>query len=319
VPIHAGGKSEKAWLEAFLEELRSRHYSRSYASHARTCVPRFFEHAYKAGLRDLRAVGEAHVVSYLAELRKRRTRQGGLFAASTAAVYLRTLKAFFAFLERHGAILRNPALEVRAPTSAPLPRQAPSVAVVRRLVESPSPWTEQGRRDRAILETLYGTGIRASECVRLNISDVDLAAGTLQVRNGKGRKDRVVPLCGRAKAALQGYLLEARSAFLHDPKEEALFLARSGRRMAQVSLHHLLRGYGEGVGIKAYPHLLRHACATHLLKGDADIRHVQQLLGHALLQTTALYAGVSIEDLRRVIARSHPREVRSSRGKIPRP
>jgi integrase/recombinase XerD len=310
VLIRAGGRSGEAWLLAFLQELRSRHYSRSFASHARTCVPRFFEHAHKAGLRDLRAVEEAHVVSYLAELRKRRTRQGGFFAASTAAVYLRTLKAFFAFLERHGAILRNPALEVRAPRTVPLPRQAPSPRAVRRLVESPSPLTDLGKRDRAILETLYGTAIRAGECVRLNVSDVDLSAGSLLVRNGKGRKDRVVPLCGRAKAALEGYLLDARSAFLHDPKEEAVFLTKRGRRIAQVSLAHLVRGYGQGVGLKAYAHLLRHACATHLLQGGADIRHVQQLLGHALLQTTALYAGVSIEDLKRVVIRSHPRERR---------
>lgn len=308
MPIRVGGRNGEAWLQAFLEELRARHYSRSYEQHARTCVPRFLAHARGEGVRDLRALGEEHVVSYLAGLKKSRNREGALLAASTSAIYLRTLKAFFAFLEKQGAVFRNPAVYVASPKIERLPRQTPGPPAIRRLVQSPSAFTDMGKRDRAILETLYGTGLRSSECLRTNLSDVDLHRGTLLVRNGKGRKDRMVPLCGRAKVALQTYLLEARTAFLHDPKQDALFLVRSGRRMAKVTLAHLVRAHGQAVGLKIHTHLLRHACATHLLKGGADIRHVQRLLGHALLETTALYASVSIEDLHQVVARSHPRQ-----------
>jgi integrase/recombinase XerD len=182
-------------------------------------------------------------------------------------------------------------------------------------MNAPSPATNVGKRDRAILETLYGTGIRRSECVRLDIADVDLLSGVLLVRNGKGRKDRVVPVPARSARSLDLYLREVRPLLMRSISQQALFLtAWWGHRLSYATLAILVRRWGREIGVRAlHPHALRHACATHLLRGGADIRHVQEILGHRWLKTTALYTRVTLDDLRKVIARAHPRERRLRR------
>jgi integrase/recombinase XerD len=182
-------------------------------------------------------------------------------------------------------------------------------------MEGPRSDTDAGQRDRAILETLYGLCLRRGECARLDLSYVDLSAGTLLVRDGKGRKDRLLPVPGRAAAALGVYLRDVRPRLVRNPREGALFLtAWWGKRLSEVSLSFLLRRHAAAVGIsRIHPHVLRHACATHLLRGGADIRHVQAILGHKKLETTGLYTRVVVEDLRQVFLRSHPRE-RTPRG-----
>jgi site-specific recombinase XerD len=160
-------------------------------------------------------------------------------------------------------------------------------------------------RDRAILETLYGTGVRIGEAVRTDLQDLDLGQGVLLVRNGKGKKDRVVPISGRAAAALERYM--AVRLDLQKRPDMALFLSRYGSRLSIVGLRAAVQRHGRAIGLQLGPHSLRHACATHLLQGGADIRHVQELLGHRSLMTTALYTKVAIKDLRAVLARSHPR------------
>jgi integrase/recombinase XerD len=167
-----------------------------------------------------------------------------------------------------------------------------------------------GRKDRAILETLYGTGIRRGECCRLALVDLDLSEATLLVRNGKGRKDRLIPVPGRATIALDAYLRDTRPELVRDSRELALFLSREGRRLDRTSLNLLVWKHARAAKIPDRPsvHGLRHACATHLLAGGADIRHVQQLLGHRSLETTAIYTKVDIKDLRTVLAWTHPRE-----------
>jgi len=196
------------------------------------------------------------------------------------------------------------------PTASPLPRVGVSEGQAARLMEAPPQETNTGKRDRAILETLYGMGLRRGECARLDVADVDLAAGTLLVRDGKGRKDRMVPVPGRAAAALSVYLRDVRRQLVVNPHEPALFLtAWWGKRLSEVSLSFLLRRHAQVAGIaNVHPHALRHACATHLLRGGADVRHVQAILGHKKLQTTSLYTRVVIEDLRQVVSRAHPRE-----------
>ncbi|MCU0293551.1 MAG: tyrosine-type recombinase/integrase [Thermoanaerobaculaceae bacterium] len=176
-----------------------------------------------------------------------------------------------------------------------------------------------GQRDRAILELLYGTGIRSAECRRLDVTDVQLCEATLLVRDGKGRKDRLLPLPGRAAAALELYLSEARPQLVADSREAALFVSvvRPHRRLGPAGLERLVRCYGRNARLPrpVSPHLLRHACATHLLKGGADVHHVQVLLGHRRLDTTALYTRVEISDLQAVVRRAHPRERDTARGR----
>ena len=154
---------------------------------------------------------------------------------------------------------------------------------------APFPDSLVGLRDRAILETLYGI---------------------LLVRDGKGRKDRVVPVAGRAVLAVDVYLREARPDLVKNPREAALFITRFGTRVGKSMLDVIVRKHGQTARIprEVSPHVLRHSCATHLLKGGADVRHIEELLGHKSLQSTQLYTRVGVEDLREVLARSHPRE-----------
>jgi site-specific recombinase XerD len=223
-----------------------------------------------------------------------------------------TLKGFFAFLERQGLILRNPALVLDLPRVRRLPRAVLSEREAARLVDAPDATTILGRRDHAILELLYGTGIRAGECERLDLTDLDLEAGTLLIRDGKGKKDRIVPLTVCTAAALGLHLRESRPALVRRASPAALFLARGGRRLQLQSIEKLVRVHAAAAGIeqRVTPHALRHACATHLLRGGADVRHVQALLGHSSLNTTARYTRVEVSDLRAVLERAHPREKR---------
>ena len=221
------------------------------------------------------------------------------------------VKRLFGFLERRGAILQNPALDLVMPRVERLPRVVLTEAQVRELVAAPPAATPIGKRNRAILELLYGTGVRLSECTRLETRDLDLAKGTLFVRQGKGKKDRVVPVLGRAAAAVDVYLREARPDLVRHPSEPAVFLSKiSGRSLSPGAIELLVRQSAKAAGIpvRMSPHTLRHSFATHLIQGGADVRHVQKLLGHSSLSSTAIYTRVAAVDLQRVIRKSHPRE-----------
>jgi integrase/recombinase XerD len=263
------------------------------------------------GVRTVRGVRETHLVSFARALTRHESpRSRAPFSVSTQRHYLSTVRAFFSFLEERGVLLHSPAAELALPNVERLPRGVLSEAQARRLMAAPSPWTALGLRDRAMLEVFYGAGLRLSECLNLTLSDVDLAQRLLLVRSGKGRKDRVVPIPGRAALALDRYLREARSLLVRDPRVDVLFLSSRGRRLAQSTVSTAIHGYGREAGIpwKVSPHLLRHTCATHLIQGGADVRHVQQLLGHADIETTAIYTRVAVKDLKEAVAKAHPRE-----------
>jgi integrase/recombinase XerD len=301
-------------LQAYLEHLRTSGYSRGMASHARAVLPRLFDHLRQEGVRDVRAAREASLVSFLRRMRKWRSRSGDLVTPWTVFGYLTCVRAFFAFLEKKGLVLANPARELLLARPQRLPR-ALSEEDARRLMAAPPYWGAVGPRDRAILEVLYGTGIRVGECVRLDLQDVALQERQLLVRNGKGKKDRVVPLVGQALAALERYLREVRHALVRDPREQAVFLSAIGTRLSPVTLQYQVRRYAKALGVRANPHVLRHSCATHLLRHGADVRQIQRLLGHRALETTALYLKVDVSHLAEVIERAHPRDRRHRPGK----
>lgn len=197
------------------------------------------------------------------------------------------------------------------PQVSKLPRVVLSRLQARRLIEAPSPFTPVGKRDRALLELLYGTGLRVSECARLELRDVDLGRGTLFVRQGKGKKDRIVPFAGQAAAALDLYLREGRPAFTRTARQQALFLSSSsGKAMGAGSIQLVVRAHARDAGLKVpvTPHVLRHTYATHLIQGGADVRHVQKLLGHACLESTTIYTRVFPKDLAKMVEKAHPRE-----------
>lgn len=308
-------------LAAYLNELRVRNYGRSSCKQATHELPRFFAFLQGRRVSDVRAVSEEHVVAWARHLQTRTNRQGQRLSDHTRRSYLVLLQRFFRFLERRGVILANPMLDVVMPKVEKLPRVVLSQSQARRLIEAPSVFTPVGKRDRALLELLYGTGLRVSECARLELRDVDLGKGTLFVRQGKGKKDRVVPFAGQAAAALDLYLREGRPAFTRSARQQTLFLSSTrGQALSAGSIQLVVRQHARAAGLKlaVTPHTLRHTFATHLVQGGADIRHVQKLLGHACLQSTAIYTRVFPRDLKKALEKAHPRERAHARRRRPR-
>jgi integrase/recombinase XerD len=303
-------RSFESILEALLAELRLRWYSKPLQKQARNVLRRFLSHLRERRIRDIRAVSEADLFAYARLLARTKTAKGTTYSLSTQRSYLMLVQRLFRFLEDHGVILKNPALDLPLPHWKKLPRALLNQAQSRQLVSAPDAFTVRGKRDRAILELLYGTAIRVGECERLDVRDLDLARGQLFIRDGKGRKDRVVPVMGRAAATLEVYLREARPELLRDPREPALFVTSWGRRLSVKRVQDLVRSHAKAAGLdlRVTPHTLRHGCATHLLQNGADVRHVQKLLGHASVQTTAIYTRVSTVDLAKVVGKAHPRE-----------
>ena len=289
-------------LEVYLEELRVRRYSASSITLAKRVLPRFFLHLSEKGIKDIRAVEEKHVTVFARKLDK-----AGL-APSSQNAYRNTLRGFFSFLERKRRLLKNPAAHLRFHRIPKLPKNVLSVTDVERLMWQPDTETPLGKRNRALLELFYGTAIRLSECERLDLGDLDLKERLLLIRSGKGKKDRIVPVPAQAAAALDSYLTEARPRLLRAQNETALFLSFTSKRLDVAMMGRLVKSYGKSIDRRVTPHGLRHACATHLVQRGADIRHVQELLGHQDIRTTAVYTRVTVEDLREVMKRAHPRE-----------
>jgi integrase/recombinase XerD len=230
------------------------------------------------------------------------------YRASSVSRALSAVRSFHGFLLREGVVDRDPTIDVVRPR---LPRALPhplGVEEVRRLVESPDLSTPVGMRDRAILELLYGAGLRVSELTGSDVDDVDLDGGSIRVL-GKGGKEREVPIGRHARDAVGVYLTRARPGFVGPRTRGALFLNTRGGRLTRQSCAKLLTAYASRAGIdrRVSPHDLRHSFATHLLEGGADVRVVQELLGHASVATTQIYTLVTREHLREVYYTAHPR------------
>lgn len=251
---------------------------------------------------------------YQRHLSQHRKGNGQPLGQRTQRARLVPLRTFGKWLKRERFLLENPFLEMPMPrVGQPLPKAWLTAAQAETIMALPK--VEGGRRpavalrDRAILEVLYSTGLRRLELLNLRPEDLDFAGGAVLVRQGKGRKDRVVPIGERALAWVSKYLAEARPkiAFVSMDTGE-LFLTERGERMRVGYLSKLVTRYVEesGVGKPGSCHLFRHTCATLMLEGGADIRHVQEQLGHACLQTTQIYTHVSIRRLKEVHAATHP-------------
>jgi integrase/recombinase XerC len=302
-------------LTQFLEHLRyernvSEHTLRNYAID----LGQFLEHLAPAdpatGVRrevDVRDVDHITIREWLSELHDAQKKK------SSIARKLAALRTFFQFLIREGAVEANPAKLVSTPRlEKKLPNHL-SVEDAVRFIETPDASTDLGKRDRAILEMLYGTGVRVSELVKLDLRDIDFRGRTIRVK-GKRRKERVVPFGEPALHALMKYLTEVRPAFLnHAPAAErdeaAVFLNYQGTRITTRSVGRMVDKYIKiCAGIHDIsPHSLRHSFATHLLDSGADLRDIQELLGHARLSTTQIYTHVSMEKLIEVYDKAHPK------------
>jgi integrase/recombinase XerD len=218
------------------------------------------------------------------------------------------LRAFCRFLRREGVLAVDPLLDVETPRSPPaLPRYL-TVGEVDGLLRQPRPETPRGVRDAAMLEVLYATGLRVSELVTLPLSALHLQEGWIKVR-GKGGKERLVPVGAQAVEHLQRYLAGARAALMHGKRTPQVFVNGRGSGMTRQGFWKLLRGYAHQAGIstRLSPHTLRHSFATHLLEHGADLRSIQQMLGHSDVSTTQIYTYVLATRLRSAYQRYHPR------------
>lgn len=298
-------------LRAYLDHLAvERGVAANTLSSYRRDLRRYLAHLAVTGRATLDGVGEADVSGFLGALRAGSSGHPALGASSAARAVV-AVRGFHRFALREGAVVDDVARGVRPPSAPKRLPKAIGVAEVAALLEAAgADGTPRALRDRALLELLYGCGARISEAVGLDVDDLDLEAGSVRLM-GKGGKERLVPVGSYARAALDAYLVRGRPTLAVPTRGPAgaLFLNARGGRLSRQSAWVVLRAAAEraGLELELSPHVLRHSFATHLLDGGADVRVVQELLGHASVATTQIYTLVTVDRLREVYAAAHPR------------
>jgi integrase/recombinase XerD len=316
-------------LAEYLAELESRRYSGSRLAHVRRTIEMLMLYLKEAHqLTDWRAVNEGHLPAFAVFAATRhRTTKGNLVSPDTLRQWLSCVRGFFGWMNQTGRLVHDPSERLKLPRKTRSLPQVLSESDIAQLIETPDVHTAIGLRDRALMEVLYATGIRLAEAHKLDLYDVDTSSAILIVRQGKGSRDRVVPLTENASRWLSRYITGARAELAaglrvkrksssgplpdrqspirnrQSPRAPtpALWLTIGGRRLSKQMIAQRITGYAEQTGIKATPHSFRHSCATHLLRGGASIRHVQRLLGHRGLETTEIYTHIEVQDLKRIV------------------
>jgi integrase/recombinase XerD len=263
---------------------------------------RYVEHLDALGVRSWEAVGRAQIQAHLAELVRR-----GISGRSQARA-LSAIRGLHRVLADERLAPADPADEIDSPRPGRRLPELLSHEEIDRLLAAPDPRSAAGRRDRAMLELLYATGLRVSELVGLQLNDVNLETRVLVAR-GKGSKERIVPIGAPAADAVKAYLASAREPLLKGRRTKDLFVTPRGRRLTRQGFAKLLVRYARAAGVRrrVSPHRLRHSFATHLLEGGADLRAVQEMLGHADVSTTQIYTHVERSHVKRLYERFHPR------------
>ena len=305
-PSSAVERAARGWLNHLdVERGVAANTLKSY----RRDLARYAAYLAAQGVNDPGAIAEAHVSDFLASLREG-TPDHPPLAASSAARTLVAVRGFHRFLVLEGDLPTDPASAVSPPQPPARLPKAISIEDVERLLEAASLGdTPASLRDRGLLEVLYGTGARISEAVGLDVDDIDTEEGVVRLF-GKGSKERIVPLGSYAAQAIGAYLVRGRPTFAVKGKgTPAVFLNQRGSRLSRQSAWSVMRAAAERADLGGHlsPHTLRHSFATHLLDGGADVRVVQELLGHASVTTTQIYTLVTVQRLREVYAQSHPR------------
>lgn len=250
---------------------------------------------------DVRKINSTNLNSYMLYMEREQ------FATSTISRNIATLKAFFGYLSREGIIVEDPTSQLKAPK---IEKKMPEVLTTREvdlLLSQPLPNTNKGIRDRAMLELLYATGIRVSELISLKLSDVNLNGAYIHCQDLN--KERFIPFGNVAKNALRIYIREARMKMVGNDKEDILFTNCNGTAMSRQGFWKLLKKYAKNAGIQAdiTPHTLRHSFAAHLVANGADLRSVQEMLGHSDISTTQIYERMNNQRIKDVYAKAHPR------------
>jgi len=251
---------------------------------------------------EIKQVKREDIISYLFYLKKENR------AATTIARHVAALKTFFKYLFQEGYIKENIAYEIERPKQGKILPKFLSFEEVEKLLEAPILNSPAKIRDKAMLEVLYATGIRVSELINLGINNINLEVGYVRCM-GKGAKERIIPLGSQAVNSLNTYLEWGRNKLLRNHKEQTLFLNQHGRKMTRQGFWKIIKGYSTKIGIaqKISPHVLRHSFATHLLENGADLRAVQEMLGHADISTTQIYTHVTRAKISKIYRQAHPR------------
>jgi len=305
-------------VEAYLADMEARRFSHSRRNHSARTLERLLLYLHETHqITDWRAVNETQLRSFMVfAVTRHHTPKGKPISAASLRQWLSIIRSFFLWLNCNGHLLHNPAERLAFPQKEQSLPHVLNESDIARLIETPDTTSTLGLRDRALMEVLYATGIRHSEAHKLDLYDVDITALQLTVRLGKGQRDRVVPLTETSAHWLTRYLTAARPELAAGklwgkgkrsgqpkiiPPTSALWLSVTGRRLSYQMIADRIRDYALQAELKASVHTFRHCCATHLLRGGASIRHVQQLLGHRDLNTTEIYTHLELQDLQQAI------------------
>jgi len=307
-------------LDVYLEDMAVKNHAERTINGRRLCLAAFLRWCQERDLYKPRDVTRPVLESYQRWMHRYRKNNGKPLGITTQRSRLVAIKEYFRWLCRQNLILHNPASELEMPRSE---KKLPVVPLTEREVELilalPDLETALGLRDRTMMEVLYSTAIRRVELIRLEINSVHFERGTVVIRQGKGKKDRFVPIGERALSWIEKYLHDARPELALSHHEQTLFLSAYGDAIAPDYLTRLIADYVKraDLGRSGSCHIFRHTCATLMLENGADIRHVQQMLGHANLSTTQIYTDVSIRQLQKVHAMTHPAVARKAMADKP--
>jgi len=309
-----------AYVMRYLEWLRVHNYSGCTVENREACLGYFVAWCLERGLGQPKEITKPILERYQRSLYHWRKRNGEPLSFRAQHTRLVPVRALFRWLTRQNYLLYNPASELELPRlERRLPKHVLTITEVEQVMRIPHLDEPRGVRDRAILETLYSTGMRRRELIGLALFDIDRERGTVMIRQGKGKKDRMVPIGERALAWIDRYLEEVRADLVvgRDPAHLAtLFLTHTGEPFTPNRLTQLVREYVQAarLGKSGSCHLFRHTMATLMLENGADIRYIQAMLGHAELSTTQIYTQVSIRRLKAIHTATHPGKARTHTG-----
>jgi integrase/recombinase XerD len=298
-----------AMLEKHLEDLRVKNYSEYTIKNRRIHIGFFVDWCHDRGIMEPIEVTRPILEHYQRYLFHYRQKNGNPLTFRSQLARLVPLRVWFRWMARQRHILHNPASELELPRiEHRLPKTILTVAEMELILSQPNIDDPLGLRDRALMETLYSTGMRRLELANLKLYDLDTERGTVTIRQGKGKKDRVIPIGDRAAAWIEKYIRESRPRLVVEPDDYTVFLSNAGEPFSLDHLSALVRTHVDAaeIGKRGACHMFRHSMATLMLENGADIRYIQQMLGHADLRTTQIYTQVSIRQLKQIHAATHP-------------